>query len=43
LPAIGAVLAELRSLTPQQVAGATGHNAVAALPRLAALLAGLPA
>ena len=34
LPAIGAVLAELRGLTPQEVRDATHANALAALPRL---------
>ena len=38
LPAIGAVLAELRAMTPQAAAAATSRNALAALPRLAALL-----
>jgi TatD DNase family protein len=38
LPAIGAVLAQLRGLMPQDVAAATRHNALAALPRLAAIL-----
>jgi len=38
LPAIGAVLAELRALTAQQVASSTRDNVLAALPRLAALL-----
>jgi TatD DNase family protein len=36
LPAIGAVLAELRALTAQQVCQATHANALAALPRLSA-------
>jgi TatD DNase family protein len=40
LPAIGAILAELRGITPQQVASGTRASAFAALPRLAALLAG---
>ncbi len=39
LPAIGAVLAGLRGLSPEGLAAATRDNAVAALPRLAALLA----
>lgn len=34
LPAIGAVLAELRGMTPEQVSSATRENALAALPRL---------
>ncbi len=38
LPAIGAVLAELRGITAQQVASGTRASAFAALPRLAALL-----
>ncbi|MDP3671991.1 MAG: TatD family hydrolase [Telluria sp.] len=38
LPAIGAALAGLRGLTPQQVRAATLDNALAALPRLAAIL-----
>ena len=38
LPAIGVVLAELRAITAQQVASGTFNNALAALPRLAALL-----
>jgi len=38
LPAIGAALAGLRGLTPQQVRTATLDNALAALPRLAAIL-----
>jgi TatD DNase family protein len=37
LPAIGAVLAELRAITAQQVATGTVNNARAALPRLDAL------
>lgn len=37
LPRIGAVLAELRGLTPDQVAAATSDNACAALPRLGRL------
>jgi TatD DNase family protein len=40
LPAIGAVLAELRGLSPEALAKATSDNARAALPRLAALLPG---
>jgi TatD DNase family protein len=40
LPAIGAILAELRGLTPQHIESATRKNALAALPRLAALLPG---
>jgi TatD DNase family protein len=39
LPAIGAALAGLRAITPQQVATSTRASAFAALPRLAALLA----
>ncbi len=39
LPAIGAALAGLRGLAPEDLAAATRDNAVAALPRLAALLA----
>ncbi len=39
LPAIGAVLAGLRGLAPEELAAATCENALAALPRLAALLA----
>jgi TatD DNase family protein len=39
LPRIGAVLAQLRGLTPEAVARATAANACAALPRLAAWLA----
>jgi TatD DNase family protein len=39
LPAIGAVLAELRGLTVPQVAAATHASALAALPRLRALVA----
>ncbi len=35
LPAIGAVLAGLRGMSPEEVAAATTANAVAALPRLA--------
>ncbi|MDB5950803.1 MAG: DNAase [Massilia sp.] len=38
LPAIGAALAAMRAMTPQAVASATSRNALAALPRLAALL-----
>ncbi len=38
LPAIGAVLANLRGLAPEDVAQATCANAIAALPRLAPLL-----
>jgi TatD DNase family protein len=37
LPAIGAVLAGLRGLTPQQVLDATCANALSALPRLGAI------
>ena len=37
LPRIGAVLAELRGLTPDQIAAATSENACAALPRLGRL------
>jgi len=39
LPRIGAVLAQLRGLTPGELAQATTANACAALPRLAAWLA----
>jgi TatD DNase family protein len=39
LPAIGAILAELRGITQQQAAAGTRASALAALPRLAALLA----
>jgi TatD DNase family protein len=42
LPAIGAVLAELRGLTAQQVRLGTHANALEALPRLGALLAAAP-
>ncbi|MGZ8320956.1 MAG: TatD family hydrolase [Telluria sp.] len=38
LPAIGAVLAELRGMAPHEAGAATMDNAVAALPRLANLL-----
>ncbi len=38
LPRIGAVLAGLRGITPQALAQATSANALAALPRLKALL-----
>lgn len=38
LPAIGAALAEMRGMTVQEVAAATCKNALAALPRLAALI-----
>ena len=38
LPAIGAVLAELRGLSVAQIAAATSDNAGAALPRLARLI-----
>lgn len=38
LPAIGAVLAGLRGVSPEELAAATARNACAALPRLAALL-----
>jgi TatD DNase family protein len=38
LPAIGAALASMRAMTPQAVARATSQNALAALPRLKALL-----
>ncbi|MDB5917533.1 MAG: DNAase [Massilia sp.] len=38
LPAIGAALAAMRAMTPQAVASATSRNALAVLPRLAALL-----
>jgi TatD DNase family protein len=37
LPAIGAVLAELRGLPPEEVAKATSANALVAMPRLAAI------
>ncbi len=39
IPAIGAVLAQLRGILPDAVARATHHNALAVLPRLAKLLA----
>ena len=39
LPAIGAALARLRGMADQDLAAATSGNAVAALPRLAAVLA----
>lgn len=39
LPRIGAVIAELRGMTPADLAAATSRNAVMALPRLHALLA----
>jgi TatD DNase family protein len=39
LPAIGAVLAQLRAATVPQIASATSANALAALPRLASLAA----
>jgi TatD DNase family protein len=42
LPAIGAVLAQLRGLPVAQVAQATSRNAQQALPRLASLLGGSP-
>lgn len=38
LPAIGAALAEMRAMTPENVAARTRRNALAALPRLGALL-----
>lgn len=38
LPAIGAALAELRAIAPDQVRAATGRSALAAIPRLAALV-----
>jgi TatD DNase family protein len=38
LPAIGAVLAELRGITLEQLAAATTANALAAIPRLAPLI-----
>ena len=38
LPAIGAALAEMRAMTAEAVASATRQNALAALPRLGALL-----
>jgi TatD DNase family protein len=38
LPAIGAALAEMRAMTVEQVVTATHRNALAALPRLGALL-----
>lgn len=41
IPRIGAVLAELRGLTPAEVAAATHANALAALPRLASTGLGL--
>jgi TatD DNase family protein len=40
LPAIGAALAALRGVPPEELAAATSRNACAALPRLAALLRG---
>lgn len=43
IPRIGEVLADLRGLTPAQVAQATSANAQAAMPRLAALMAATPA
>jgi TatD DNase family protein len=42
LPAIGAVLAALRGIAPDELAAATTANAAQALPRLAALLACAP-
>jgi TatD DNase family protein len=39
LPAIGAVLAQLRDMTPEALADATTRNACAALPRLAGIIA----
>jgi TatD DNase family protein len=39
LPRIGAVIAGLRGISPEALAVATTHNAMAALPRLKALLA----
>ena len=39
LPAIGAVLAQLRGLAAEELAAATCRNAIAALPRLGALVA----
>jgi TatD DNase family protein len=39
LPAIAAVLAQLRGITPEQLAEATTRNACAALPRLAGIIA----
>jgi len=41
LPAIGAALADMRATTPQAIAAATSRNALAVLPRLAALFPGL--
>jgi TatD DNase family protein len=38
IPRIGAVLAELRGLTPEQIAAATTANAHAAIPRLTGLV-----
>ena len=38
LPRIGAVLAALRGISPAEVATATTHNALAALPKLCSLL-----
>ncbi|MEY4883653.1 MAG: hypothetical protein RIS34_1507 [Pseudomonadota bacterium] len=43
LPRIGAELAALRGINPDDLAGASTRNAVAALPRLRALLPGLSA
>ena len=43
LPRIGALLAELRGLPPEALAAQLRHNAVSALPRLAALLPPLQA
>jgi TatD DNase family protein len=41
LPRIGAELAALRAMTPDELAVASTHNAVAALPRLRQLLPGI--
>lgn len=43
LPRIGAALAQLRGISAEELARATTRNAVAAFPKLAALIAPLPA